>query len=200
MRLAPANFNGPSAFSTASPFGKIKGVGCAGTSCNVTAAKGAYSPGRWTPGQVGGTSLRCLSKNSVSGQGDLIAPFRGGHPAVAKCSSSIVANPLAMKGGGAGPGCGCMPGARGGGRRRRRKGRRTRGRRTARRRASRRPSHRRARKYRGGSTKGMGYSNVPLAYGYSLGAPLTSGDSALATPPPQHVYNHCKPGAELIPK
>jgi len=44
---------------------------------------------------------------------------------------------------------------------------------------------------RGGA--GLPYSNIALAYGYGLGGvPLTANQSALATPPPQTAYDHCK--------
>lgn len=56
----------------------------------------------------------------------------------------------------------------------------------------------RARRMRQRGGNGQPYSNVPLSFGYGLGAPLP-GDSAnvadmsaLANPPPQHVYNHCE--------
>ena len=205
IRLQPANFTGPSSFATSSPFGRVRGRGCPGTTCNKAAAAGAYSPGCWTTGrgggrrsrQSGGTSLRCLGTAPASDQSSILGPFRAGHAAITPCPHDLVANPLAMKGGRR--------------RRRRTRKRRTRKRRTRRRRClrcqptscrsavhrRRRTKVRRRRRYRGGAPKG--YSNVPLSYGYSLGAPLTSADSALASPPPQHVYDHCKPGALPIP-
>ena len=163
-----------------------------------------YSPGCWRKGrgggrrskQSGGTSLECLGSAPLSDQSQVLAPFRGGHPTVTKCPNELVSNPLAMKGG-------------------RKRRQRTRSRRTRRRRRTKRRTHRRRRRtrhrthrrrrtkarrrrrYRGGAPQG--YSNVPLSYGYSLGAPLTSGESALASPPPQHVYDHCKAGARPIP-
>ena len=201
MHLQPANLTGPSSFSTASTFGRVEGRGCPGTVCNKAAAAGVYSPGCWTKKQAGGTSLKCLSSEPVSGQGSLIAPFRGGHPSVSKCSNKLVTSPLAMKGGACGT-CTSGPPFSGGRRRyRKRRSRRTRRTRRSRRtRRTRRSRRSRRTRHRGGSTKGQGYSNVPLSYGYSLGAPLTSADSALATPPPQHAYNHCQSGAKLISK
>ena len=208
--LQPANFTGPIGVATSSPFGRVKGHGCPGTTCNKAAAAGVYSPGCWRKGrgggrrskQSGGTSLECLGSAPLSDQSQVLAPFRGGHPTVTKCPNELVSNPLAMKGGRR--------------RRRRTRKRRTRKRRTRKRRTRkrrclrcrpvscrsaghrrRRTKARRRRRYRGGAPQG--YSNVPLSYGYSLGAPLTSGESALASPPPQHVYDHCKPGARPIP-
>jgi len=203
VRLQPANFTGPASPYISSPFGRVKGRGCPGTSCNISAAKGVYSPGTWKTGggrgrrarQSGGTSLECLGSAPLSDQSNVLAPFRGGHPAVTRCPSKLVSNPLSMKGG----------------RRRTRKGRRRKRRARTRRCLSckkvrcgalnhgRRRSKSRRRRVRRGGGASKGFSNVPLAYGYSLGAPLTSGESALASPPPQHVYNHCKPGAQVIP-
>jgi len=38
------------------------------------------------------------------------------------------------------------------------------------------------------------YSNIPLSFGYALGAPpdVNANHSALANPPPQNPYNHCQ--------
>ena len=38
------------------------------------------------------------------------------------------------------------------------------------------------------------YSNIPISFGYALGAPpdISAGHSALANPPPQNPYDHCQ--------
>ena len=47
-----------------------------------------------------------------------------------------------------------------------------------------------SKKYKGGN--GQPYANVPLSFGYSLGGTLPGDLSALANPPPQHVYDNCQ--------
>ena len=224
MALQPANFTGPASFKAASPYGRVKGHGCPGTTNTRTAAKGVYSPGSW---QSGGASVVCLSPKPNDSQG-VMGPFRSGHPDVSRCANKLISSDTSMRGGSGcttnrigprhgadyqeayssrggrrtrrGGACNVCTGTLfGGGRRRRRK--RTRRRSAPKRRTPRwrrkKPSRRRRRKRAGGARAD---SNVPLAYGYSLGGQLSAADSALANPPPLQAYDHCQSGAKLIPK
>ena len=197
---------GPAAFTDASPYGRIAGHGCPGTSSKVVAAKGTYSAGRW---QKGGTSVVCMNKDPLSGHGKVIGT-KAGHAGVSSCPNKLVDSSTSMRGG-------RRPYGRSRrGRRTRRSRRRSRrsqvgayqasvapgfrkGRsRRARRRRQRTRRRRATRRWRGGAHRTG--SNVPVSYGYSLGGTLGANSSALASPPPYAVYDHCKPGALPIPK
>lgn len=232
LMLSPANFTAdPSMFG--SPYAKVKGVGCAGTACNVKAAEGKYV----SYDQMGGSSVVCQAENPII-KDHVIGP-KAGHSSVTACPSGLVRSdlsapllePLSLKGG----------------KRRKRKAtrkrkthrkkkaaRRTRKGRKGKKRRSRRggkkgfrrgtPSkthpgkkdfstRKTSKRYRrddldkylrgrktvmapdfpfvGGSASNP-CSNVPLAFGYSTGGPgVDANTSALASPPPQHVYDHC---------
>ena len=95
MSLQPANYTGPASSDIASPYGRVKGHGCPGTTFATEAADGVYSPGRW---QAGGTSVVCLSPKPTASQG-VMGPFRSGHPDVSRCPNKLISSDTSMRGG-----------------------------------------------------------------------------------------------------
>ena len=202
----PNTLYNPSAY--ASNVSKVAGHGCAGTRVNTEAAKGKYVPYGMKGGGV------CL--NNTPNYSTVISP-RAGYANIKPCGSNIAVNPASMGAGqvaevGQGAHARAFP-FKGGARKRKsnavrkrktaRKSKVARKRKTARKNkaarkskvARKRKTARRSRKrYRGGS--GQPYSNVPISFGYGLGAPLPNGqsiaaESSMANPPPFHVYDHC---------
>lgn len=194
----PNTLYDPSGYS--SNVAKVSGHGCAGTKLNAAAAKGKYVPYGLKGGGV------CL--NSNPNYSTVISP-RAGYANVKPCGTNVAVNPASMGAGqvaqvGRGAHARAFP-FKGGTRKRKSKCRhKTKHRRKSVRRSKsghkskqrhKRTSVRRAKKvHRGGS--GEPYSNVPISFGYGLGAPFTNNlslaeNSSLANPPPHHVYDHC---------
>lgn len=192
---------------------KLAGRGCAGDLNNVDAAAGQYKP--YLKGGGGGV---CLSSSPLVS--DVTGP-RAGYASIQRCQPNVAVNAMSLGAGGVSQ-VGSLAtlrkwsgtGGRKTHRRRRRHGK-SRRKRLGESRRKRRSKHKtlykrsklrrrkgakrtrkRRRSHRGGS--GQPYSNEPLSFGYGLGAPFNGKNqvladvSALATPPPQHVYNHCK--------
>lgn len=200
--IHPNTLNNPTNFP--SNIAKVSGRGCAGTRINTVAAKGLYAP----YGMKGGARGVCLQTNPLIGK---VTSPHAGYPSVSRCGSSVAVNLASM---GAGPVAQVGQGAHsrpfpfsGGRRRTRRKSRKhkprkhkSRKRKSHKRKSRKHKSHKRkvhrrgSRRHRGGAPQP--YSNTPISFGYSLGAPLQKGrpissESALANPPPQHVYDNC---------
>jgi len=188
------------------------GRGCDGTTRNILAAEGQY-----VPMQTGGGGGICLSQSPL--MGNITGPSAG-HAGIQRCNSNVEVNAMSLGAGGVakvGRGATVNPWPGSGGRRKKSTRHRHRGcskkcrsrkrSRSMRKRSMRKRSMRKRKKRRKCPTKrvhrrrqrggeGQPYSNEPLSFGYGLGGPLpgdnVSNDSALANPPPQHVYNHCE--------
>lgn len=196
---------------------KLAGRGCAGDLSNAAGAAAQY-----VPYQTGGSSLVCLNSNPINKE--ILAGPKSAYAAIESCGPDSEA--VRSLGQGAGEIAGSTAGKTAklkvipwngsGGRRRkrtRRKRRRAKSKRVKRRRHKtmkrrskmhRSKMHRkkskrtrkRRRVYRGGTPQP--YSNIPLSFGYGLGAPFNGStsdiadNSAFANPPPLHAYNHCE--------
>lgn len=203
--IQPNTLNKPTSYS--SNAAKVAGRGCAGDRLSTVAAKGMYKP----YGMSGGGNLVRLQKNPLI-QGAITGP-KAGYASIgpgALFSRTDLQNPESL---GAGPvaGVGLNATKRAfpltGGRRKRKSRRHVKHhkkhkrksqskgkykRKASRRKASRRTSRRKI--HRGGAPQP--YSNQPISFGYSLGDPLPKGkpiysESALANPPPHHIYDNC---------
>ena len=237
LNLSPANFTAnPTAFS--SPYAKVRGAGCAGTMCNVNAAKGKYV----SYDQMGGNSVVCQAENPIIK--DHVTGPKAGHSSVTGCPSGLVRSdlsapllePLSLKGGKKKKRRATRKRKTRGKKKTARRSRRNKRRSARKSKRARRTRGRKARKYRRGTKskthKGKDFetrkgsrryhekkwrkylrgrntlaapdfpfaggsvsnpcSNTPLAFGYSTGGPgVGANNSALASPPPQHVYDHC---------
>ena len=174
----------PDMFS--SPFAKVSGHGCAGTMCNDAAARGAYVSYKK---MIGGRKLMAACGPGSKPLASPITGTKAGPANFCFYDNGPAPNAQDLKGG-----------------RRRRHARKTKrrgGKKSAKRsaakksHASKKRTHRRGRSGRRMHRHRGGYaipgSNVAFSQGYSLGAPLYNRESALANPPPQHAYNHCKP-------
>ena len=201
LGLLPGNNNNPNTVYSANKYSDahiIAGRGCAGTKSNISAANSEYVP--YSAMQTGGGGGVCLSQQPLMG---LTGP-RAGYAGVQRCAPNVRVNQMSLGAGGVSSvgrhaTLRAWPG----------KGGRRRTKRQVRHRVGvsrKRKKHKSLRKYkninlrkkrrktrrrrqRGGRQP---YSNVPITFGYGLGAPLPDNSSALATPPPQHVYNHCE--------
>jgi hypothetical protein len=185
---------------------KLAGRGCAGDLSNVDGAAAKY-----VPYQTGGSSLVCLNSDLINGE--QLPGRAAGHASNISCGpDSNTVRSLGLS-----PGkTATSPWNGSGGRRRRRtrrKRRRAKSKRVKRRRhktmkrrskmhrskmhrKKSKKSRKRRRVYRGGTPQP--YSNIPLSFGYGLGAPFNGStsdiadNSAFANPPPLHAYNHCE--------
>ncbi len=188
---------------------KLAGRGCAGDLSNVDGAAAKY-----VPYQTGGSSLVCLNSDLINGE--QLPGRAAGHASNISCGpDSNTVRTLAL-GAGKTATLKSSPWNGSGGRRRRRtrrKRRRAKSKRVKRRRhktmkrrskmhrskmhrKKSKKSRKRRRVYRGGTPQP--YSNIPLSFGYGLGAPFNGSNSpiadnsAFANPPPLHAYNHCE--------
>lgn len=167
----------------ASSFGKIAGIGNAGTRSNVQAAKGKYVP------YVGGSRL---SHPQIEHPSKLIGPNTG-HPIHSSYVPSGQPRDLHRS----------FAGGRKSKKHRynRHKYSRTTHSKSRRSKSTKLSSNKnkkmnkrmnkyKSRKLRGGGS-GIPFSNVPMSWGYSLGQQLPNSLNALANPPPMTAYNNC---------
>lgn len=208
--IHPNTLNNPTDFS--SNAAKVAGRGCAGTKLATEAAKGMYKP----YGMKGGSNLVRLQKDPLIPNA-IVGP-KAGYASVGpgelfsknalQSASSLGAGPVADVGTGALARSFPLTGGK---RKKSRKMRKSRhSRKTHRKNRHSRKTHRKGRKgkshkksskrrrsrrvHRGGAPQP--YSNTPISFGYSVGAPLPKSkpvymESALANPPPHHIYDDC---------
>lgn len=168
----------------ASSFGKIAGIGNAGTRSNIQAAKGKYVPYVGT----GGARLS-LSQQHIQHPSKIIGPNTG-HPEhssyVPSSQHRDLHHPFPNK----------VGGRRYKSRRRlHKKNKLSKSRKQHRRNHKSKRNHKsrrnnKSRRLRKGGS-GIPFSNVPMSWGYSLGQQLPNNLNALASPPPMTAYNNC---------
>lgn len=192
--LTPANYTADPTLYPSSD-AKVSGCGCAGTKSNIAAAKGKFV-------SYGSQSGGGYCDNCTGPIGEITGPASG-YGTVTSNKPAPIPRPCGLGAGQSMTSIAETLAAMPGGGRKTRKHKKKHSKKHSKKshkggKKSRKHSKKsrksvkkhRTRKHRGG--KRQPFANVPLSFGYALGGDLPGNKSALANPPPQHVYDHCQ--------
>ena len=197
--LTPANYTADPTLYPSSD-AKVSGCGCAGTKSNIAAAKGKFVSYESQSG--GGYCDNCTGPiGEITGPDSGYGTVTSNKPApiprpsglgAGQSMTSIAETLAAMPGGGRKTRKHKKKHSKKHSKKSRKGGKKSRKHSKKSRKHSKKSrksvKKHRTRKHRGGQRQP--FANVPLSFGYALGGDLPGNKSALANPPPQHVYDH----------